>query len=604
MNEVAHICNPGLSNIVITAQSFGLLRKALFENLGKQKAKRFLMRFGMDLGMFKAKELIKINPSIDYLIEMAPVIHTQLGHVSAVQTGGAVRCLENNQLEIINAKGKWIDSFEAKLHLEHHGAADECSCYVLSGYASGYMSAVLQTDIFVKEITCQAKGDAECSFEVNTREYWAQNSDDDLAMYDDQTILDELEETYDELFFKNQLLDKITNFHKRLMDCIVQNKTLDHVIRTAFDILKIPVAIEDLNDNIIILHGTDQNTYQKVIKDNKKTGRTLKTYNSTTYERFGTSYLLTAPVYLENRLYAKCSFIYLQTQAVDENDYLFLERLAEASALCFLNEKIRFETAERMKISILDQLIHKQYGTIEEFSSRIKYVFPKFNGPYVTLTLKCCPRKNNQKPLDLYDQLLQFSKALKYYSLNGFLTQNQDKIVFLISCEKNQESFLKTMELVVAYVEKNNPNIQYKIGVSQPYEDLRQFESSLQQARQALDLPRQQKMVRFEELGLLGALLQGTDIQHLKETARKELGRLLDEDEKNKELLQTLYIYLVNGGRLEKTMQSLSLSIGGVQYRIRKIEEILQKDLKNFSVASYLLLLIEALIVTGELTLK
>lgn len=52
---------------------------------------------------------------------------------------------------------------------------------------------------------------------------------------------------------------------------------------------------------------------------------------------------------------------------------------------------------------------------------------------------------------------------------------------------------------------------------------------------------------------------------------------------------------------MEKTMQDLSLSIGGIQYRIRKIEDIIQKDLKVFSSASYLLMLIESLILVGEI---
>ena len=48
-------------------------------------------------------------------------------------------------------------------------------------------------------------------------------------------------------------------------------------------------------------------------------------------------------------------------------------------------------------------------------------------------------------------------------------------------------------------------------------------------------------------------------------------------------------------------MQNLSLSMWGIQYRIKKIEEITDKNLKEFSTASYLLLLIESLITLGEL---
>ena len=152
-------------------------------------------------------------------------------------------------------------------------------------------------------------------------------------------------------------------------------------------------------------------------------------------------------------------------------------------------------------------------------------------------------------------------------------------------------------------MEKNNTNIDYKIGGSRLFDDLIQFNDSLKQAEQAVSLPRRQKIIQYDELGLLGLFLQNMNVQQLRELAKQDLGLLLEPEAKNKELLHTLYIYLVNGGRLEKTMRDLTLSLGGIQYRIRKIESIIQKDLKDFSTNSYLLLLIESLILVGEISL-
>ncbi|MEK9198462.1 helix-turn-helix domain-containing protein [Ureibacillus sp. 179-F W5.1 NHS] len=115
-------------------------------------------------------------------------------------------------------------------------------------------------------------------------------------------------------------------------------------------------------------------------------------------------------------------------------------------------------------------------------------------------------------------------------------------------------------------------------------------------------LPRSQNIIQFEELGLLGNFLSNSNIESIRQTAQNELGKLICEDNKNKDLLYSLYIYLVNGRHLEKTMKDLSLSMGGIQYRIRKIEELTGKNLKDFHTASYLLLLIESLLTLGELT--
>ena len=56
---MSHINFIDHKDLTITSKSFGLLRKALFENMGEERAKAFLMRFGRDLGISKALEFQK-----------------------------------------------------------------------------------------------------------------------------------------------------------------------------------------------------------------------------------------------------------------------------------------------------------------------------------------------------------------------------------------------------------------------------------------------------------------------------------------------------------------------------------------------------------------
>lgn len=86
--------------------------------------------------------------------------------------------------------------------------------------------------------------------------------------------------------------------------------------------------------------------------------------------------------------------------------------------------------------------------------------------------------------------------------------------------------------------------------------------------------------------------------------ARQELKSLLEPDDKNKELLHTLYVFLKNNQKLEKTMNDLALSIGGIKYRIGKIEKMLDKDLKDSTTTAHLLLMMETLILTGTLSFE
>ena len=93
-----------------------------------------------------------------------------------------------------------------------------------------------------------------------------------------------------------------------------------------------------------------------------------------------------------------------------------------------------------------------------------------------------------------------------------------------------------------------------------------------------------------------------TRMSGIKMIAKEELGLLYDlEDPKAIELLKTLYFYLLNGGKLEQTMSDLALSMSGLRHRIKRIESLLEKDLRDPNEMHQLLLIIKSLIALGEL---
>ena len=104
---------------------------------------------------------------------------------------------------------------------------------------------------------------------------------------------------------------------------------------------------------------------------------------------------------------------------------------------------------------------------------------------------------------------------------------------------------------------------------------------------------------------MLGDIVKNMRIEHLHEMAKKTLKDLYDfDDPRKKELLYTLYVYLLNSQRLKETMDELTLSIGGIQYRIKQIEEQLQISLKDASTAAYILLVIQVLILSNSLSFE
>jgi len=359
-------------------------------------------------------------------------------------------------------------------------------------------------------------------------------------------------------------------------------------------------VINNSNNKLIATTGITETEYLELTNSSNKKSIVWQ-QNETIYQKIGDIHELSTPIYLDHKLFATCSFIYLQQDQLDDHDYLFLERLASVAALCFLKEKISIETTERLKLSILDRLINEQYSSIQEITSQLKLLSSNFENPYYALSINCSATKNKELPIDIYDQLLQISQTFKLFSIDSLLSILQNEIVVLIYNGKSKSQLVEDIDKALVYIKKNNPTIQYKIGVSTEFSSLTEISKHLQQAKHAARLPRDQLIIQYEELGILGHFLSHTNIDNIKRTAINELGDLLKKDPKSKELLYTLYTFLINGKRLEKTMQDLALSMGGIQYRIRKIEEITNKNLKDFYTASYLLLLIESLITLGEI---
>ena len=103
---------------------------------------------------------------------------------------------------------------------------------------------------------------------------------------------------------------------------------------------------------------------------------------------------------------------------------------------------------------------------------------------------------------------------------------------------------------------------------------------------------------------MVGTLINENNENDVRMMAKSLLGNLDMNGQKDVELIQTLYSFLLHGGNLEKTADELSLSISGLRYRMNKIEDLLHKDIRSPIISSQLLLAIQALIILGELKMK
>ena len=575
--------------ILTTTAAFGVLRYGLIKNLGKRRATGFLLRYGWNLGVNDATEAMKTSSSFDFLMNQASTLHLSTGHISKMEADRNVEMDDSGKVTYIRATGKWFDSIEAYEHVRHLGKSDTPECLTLTGYATGYMTTICQRPVFAKEISCVAKGDPECCFEVRLQEDWGNEVQEQLEMYHEMNIIEELEGTYEQLLEQRNYIEKLSTFQKKLTDSISSGSNLQDIADVTYTFLQIPIAIEDLGFQKIAISGIEEEEYLRLntgIKESYYT-RTKKhllpDYNQTTKLVIDNHMRLITPITVQKKIIGYCTFLYLENEAdFTDNDMMFIERVANAASLYLLNEKMSFEALEKMKGHFLEQILKGEFSSNEEIIKRGSFMGYDFRTPYRIAAIEYVKKGTKTESNDPNIKLLE--TITKYMDIQGYKTlfcPYEGRIILYIPSIENQQVDLVK---VLKHIENTNPSYHYKMGISDESDDIANVSEYMDECLISLRMSTDNKIIRFSELGIVGVLINSKNINGIKKIAKHELGPLYNgSDEKTKELIKTLYVFLTNGGKLHKTMEDLSLSMSGLTYRINKLENLLKKDLRDSS---------------------
>ncbi|MFL6274205.1 MAG: sigma 54-interacting transcriptional regulator [Blastocatellia bacterium] len=146
--------------LIFDADAMGLLRRELIEGLGVPGARKILARFGYARGYRDAmtsKELFDWETLEDWWRA-----GTRLHALEGITDAHPLLHEFNTDTGTFYAEGIWTTSYEAEQHLRHIGKSDTPVCWTLTGYASGYTTAVFGREVFYFETECVGRGDGQC----------------------------------------------------------------------------------------------------------------------------------------------------------------------------------------------------------------------------------------------------------------------------------------------------------------------------------------------------------------------------------------------------------------------------------------------------------
>lgn len=175
--------------LLMHTNMMGYLRKDLFNMLGWERTKHFFIRCGYQAGIRDAEVTSRLRPNLNEAeaFMAGPQMHSIRGMVQ----------VEVNQLVLSHDHKKfyadfnWLNSFEAEVHLNEFGNADEPSCWMLLGYACGYTSLVMGQTIIYQETHCVAQGDDCCRIIGKPLEEWG-NAEELIRFMSPDPVSDEL----------------------------------------------------------------------------------------------------------------------------------------------------------------------------------------------------------------------------------------------------------------------------------------------------------------------------------------------------------------------------------------------------------------------------
>ena len=182
--------------LLLHVEALGGLRRELMQTIGSEQTRRVLKRAGYASGIRDAALARQVRPNATAYDQftVGPQLHMLEGAVQVTPEKFELDLESGSHLGIF----RWDHSWEVETHLKHFGPQTEAVCWMLIGYASGYVSAFMGQKVIYKEIQCGACGHSHCRIEGRPLKDWP---DGELLQedYEADSLLVRMEDLHAEL---------------------------------------------------------------------------------------------------------------------------------------------------------------------------------------------------------------------------------------------------------------------------------------------------------------------------------------------------------------------------------------------------------------------
>lgn len=309
----------------------------------------------------------------------------------------------------------------------------------------------------------------------------------------------------------------------------------------------------------------------------------------TDIELYGESYQLVA-LSLGSKPKSLGILLILSSQKMSELDIAALEHACTVISLELVKEQAIFDTQQRLRGDFVSKLFSGQMDETLLQKAKILNLDP--NRSYVTLMVNfegSTKLKNNGE--NMMRNLLHYANQIFLdYNPQGMAVTLDQQIVVLLSYDAKLVSSTITAQLK-ALARKYLKEIYLKydidgaIGIGRVKSGLIYGHQSYKEASTCINFIQtyhfNDHILSYTDLGVQRFILQNSE-EELVDFTQEVLGSLIEYEQARKgELLLTLFVYFEQNQNMKKTADALHIHSNTLNYRLKRIEEILSIDLTD-----------------------
>lgn len=296
---------------------------------------------------------------------------------------------------------------------------------------------------------------------------------------------------------------------------------------------------------------------------------------------------LLAPVVVEHEVLGYVALLQSHRD-FRELDFVAAGQAATVCALVMLKDKTAAEVEYRLKGDLLFTLCRGRFGSEEEFLHRAAVLGYDLRQPRTVMILELASTDSESEDAThalrrvrrLQDVVRQ---VLPEYAPDAWMAAQGESVLILIPADGPEPRVLggRLQAQISSMLQQT-----VAIGIGSACYKLPDYARSYQEACQTLLVLRRmavrKPVASFQDLGIYQVLLQLPDLSGLRDFVQRTLGPLFDYDrEHGTQLIGTLDQFLKHHGNRQSTCKALYVHINTLNYRLRRIAEILGVSLSS-----------------------